>query len=417
MELFTPWNPEEKVALAISGGVDSMVLYQLLNTVYKETYDTLILLHVNHGQRAASVDEAEYIIDMAQRNGQLCETIQLAIPRGEFSQEKAREARYDFFDEMMERHGASVLLTAHHLDDQYETVLHALLTGRHLPGKMGIPAQRRMPGYMIVRPMIGLGREEIVSHAEKHDVVYFEDETNIRTDYTRNYIRHRLMSPIRESRHLQERHILRVQQDMADVDELLKDQAEAFLMRFDTSIDREVFNKEKRIVRLYILRAWLAEHGEMPRRRHIDAVLDTIASDNPNAAFEMGAVRIVISYEHVLKDQGQNAKTEMLEVDRDGTYHFNGYRITAHMDAGCYPLMVRTKAEGDRMSIPGTGTKKLSRIFIDSKVPADERRLMPVVVDKNRQIIALGEIYNIMDSKEKNRRLIIEKEFTNEPEK
>ncbi|MFC3419244.1 tRNA lysidine(34) synthetase TilS [Salinicoccus hispanicus] len=417
MELFTPWEREEKIALAISGGVDSMVLYHLLDTVYKETYDTLILLHVNHGQRAASTDEAKYIMGMAQRDGRLCETAVLDIPHGEFSQESAREARYDFFDEMMDKHGAAMLLTGHHLDDQYETILHALLTGRHLPGKMGIPARRHMPGYTIVRPMIDAGRREITSYARKHDVAYFEDETNIRTDYTRNYIRHRLMPPIRESRHLQARQLLRVQQDMDDVDDILKDRANAFLAHYEGSIDRQAFNMEKRIVRLYILKVWLAQQGEAPRRRHIDAVLDAIASDIANASFEMGETRIVISYGHVLKKQGKGEKMEMLKVDGDGAYHFNGYTITVRMDADCYPLTVRTKTEGDRMNIPGTGTKKLSRIFIDSKIPADERELLPVVVDKNRQIIALGEIYNIMDSKEKNRRLIIEKEFTNEPEK
>ncbi|GAB3055471.1 tRNA lysidine(34) synthetase TilS [Salinicoccus sesuvii] len=417
MELFTPWDPEEKVALAISGGVDSMVLYQLLNTVYKETYDTLLLLHVNHGQRTASFDEAEYIVDMAQRNGQLCETVTLDILSAEFSQEKARVARYDFFGEMMVRHGASVLLTAHHLDDQYETILHALLTGRHLPGRMGIPVQRHMVDYTIVRPLIDASRTEIVDYATAHDVVYFEDETNVRTDYTRNYIRHRLMPQIRESRHLHEQQLLRVQQDMTDVDALLKDRADAFLARYNTHIDRRVFNQERRIVRLYILTTWLAAHGEVPRRRHIESILDAIESDIPNASFETGAVSIVLSYDLVLKVQSQNEKMEMLEIYGDGTYHFNGYKITAHMADSYYPLIVRTKSEGDRMAVPGTGRKKLSRIFIDNKVPADERCRMPVVVDKNRQIIALGEIYNIMDSKEKKRQLIIEKEFTNEPEK
>jgi tRNA(Ile)-lysidine synthase len=69
------------------------------------------------------------------------------------------------------------------------------------------------------------------------------------------------------------------------------------------------------------------------------------------------------------------------------------------------------------MKIPGIGTKKLSRIFIDGKIPRDEREKMPVILDPDRQIIALGEIYNIMGSKEMNSRLLIEKEFTDEPEK
>ncbi|MCG1009502.1 tRNA lysidine(34) synthetase TilS [Salinicoccus sp. ID82-1] len=417
MELFTPWGREEKIALAISGGMDSMVLYNLLNTVYRESYGSLILLHVNHGQRAASVDEAAYIMEMAQQDGRVCEMVVLDIPPGTFSQESAREARYHFFDEMMARHGASMLLTAHHLDDQYETILHAVLTGRHLPGEMGIPAERHMPGYTIVRPMIDIGRAEIAGYARAHDVHYFEDETNSGTDYTRNYIRHRLMPPIRESAHLQAHQLLRVKQDMSDVDDILKARAAAFLAHHEKNIDRHAFNREKRIVRFYILKAWLAQHGDAPRRRHIDAIMDAIWSDISNASFEMDHTRIIISYDRIVKKQGQDEKMEMLQMGGDGIYRFNGYTITSRLDAECYPMTVRTRAEGDRMYIPGVGTKKLSRIFIDNKIPADERGTMPVVVDKNRQIIALGEIYNIMDSKEKNRRLIIEKEFTNGPEK
>lgn len=417
MELFRPWEKDDTVALAISGGVDSMVLYHLLSTIHAQAYGRLILLHVNHGQRAASVEEAAYIEKMAQQDGHICEIEILSIPSDAFSQERARQARYHFFDVMMKRYGADVLLTAHHLDDQYETILHSLLSGRHLPGSMGIPAERGREEYRIVRPLISVSREEIEAYAQKHGVVHFEDETNSRTDYTRNYIRHRLMPPIKESTNLQEAHLLRLRDDMAEIDDLLQEKAEAFLEGRGADLPRKDFNAQKHIIRLYIMQAWLKEDGVEPRRRYIEEIMSVIASDTANASFEAGDVRIVISYDHIIRKQGKGENAGMMMIEGDGSHVFNGYRITSRLEPHQYPLMVRTKEAGDRMQLPGIGTKKLSRIFIDGKVPRDEREKMPVILDPDRQIIALGEIYNIMGSKEMNSRLLIEKEFTDEPEK
>ncbi|MCC4722763.1 tRNA lysidine(34) synthetase TilS [Salinicoccus sp. RF5] len=413
MELFRPWGEHETVALAISGGVDSMVLYHLLSTTHAP--GRLILLHVNHGQRAASVEEAAYIEKMAQQAGHLCEVETLSIPPDAFSQERARQARYHFFDVMMRRHGADVLITAHHLDDQYETILHSLLSGRHLPGAMGIPAERCRKGYRIVRPLISVSREEIEAYAQRHGVVHFEDETNSRTDYTRNYIRHRLMKPIKESANLQEAHLIRLRDDMAEIDDILQAEAEAFLEGRGKTLPRDDFNAQKHIIRLYIMQAWLKAEGVEPRRRYLEEIMSVIASDTANASFEAGEMSIVISYDHITRRQGEGENESMLMIEGDGSHVFNGYRITSRLEPHQYPLMVRTKESGDRMQIPGLGTKKLSRIFIDGKVPKDEREKMPVILDSDRQIIALGEIYNIMGSKEMNSRLLIEKEFTDEP--
>ncbi|WP_342388071.1 tRNA lysidine(34) synthetase TilS [Salinicoccus bachuensis] len=417
MELFSPWKQDETIALAISGGMDSMVLYHVLRTTHAYASGQLILLHVNHGQRTASIEEAEYIMKMAQQDGHICEMTTLDIPSDAFSQERAREARYQFFDTMMKKHGASILLTAHHLDDQYETILHSLLSGRHLPGAMGIPSDRDMVDYRVVRPLIGATREEIAAYARHHGVVHFEDETNSGTDYTRNYIRHRLMPSIKESAHLQEEHLIRLRDDMADIDGILKAEAETFLEGRSKTLPRSAFNAQKHIIRFYIMQAWLKADGVELRRRYIEEIMAVIASDTANAAFEAGKTSIVISYDQITRKQGKDENVDVLRIERDGSYVFNGYRITTRLAAHQYPLEVRTKEAGDRMKIPGTGTKKLSRIFIDGKVPRDEREKMPVILDSDHQIIALGEIYNIMGNKEKNSRLLIEKEFTDEPEK
>ncbi|WP_020006491.1 tRNA lysidine(34) synthetase TilS [Salinicoccus albus] len=414
MELWKSWTKDDTIALAISGGMDSMVLYHLLRTAYQGTYRKLILLHVNHNQRAASEDEAEYIAQMAQRNGLIHEITRLGIPKEKFTQARAREERYLFFDKMMTRHSAAVLLTAHHLDDQYESVLHQLLSGRYIPGEMSIPADRSGPGYLISRPLINVQREDIQAYARKHQVVCFEDETNSETEYTRNYIRHNILPPIRHSGNLHESQLLNLARDLSEIDGMLKEESAAFLSSEDESASREAFNKKRRISRFYILNDWFLACGEHPRRRYIEEMIDVISQKTAQVSFVIGRHQLMVAYDRLQVLPKNNEFMTYLEIHRNGVYHFNDYRIEVNLDAQDMPLKVRTRQDGDKMRIPNTGTKNLSRILIDRKIPRLEREFIPVVIDNSQQIIALGTIYNIIKSCRRNSGLLITKEQVND---
>ncbi|HIW13096.1 MAG TPA: tRNA lysidine(34) synthetase TilS [Candidatus Salinicoccus stercoripullorum] len=408
MEMRCSWDRGDTVALAISGGVDSMVLYHLLKTSYRDTFGRLILLHVNHGQRAASEAEEAHIVNMAATDDVLCETVRLDIEKADFSQAAARKARYRFFDEMMARHGARVLLTAHHLDDQYESVMHQLLTGRYLPGKMGIPYTRNEGSYRIIRPLLHVPRTAIEDYAGRHRVIYFEDETNSGTGYTRNYIRHNLMKDIRASEHLQPEQLLKLSEDLGEVDDMLREEAAGFISGRQV-LPRKEFNKRRRISRIYIVNAWLASRGLGARRRYIEEMLDVASSGTAQVEFPVGDRLVVIAYDEMRIEAESSVTLHRLDITGNGTYNFNGYEITVEMDTSELPLRVRTREEGDRIFVPGIGTKKLSRLFIDQKVPRDERDTMPVVTGQDHQIIAVGTIYNIMKTRGNHSRLRVEK--------
>ncbi|AKG75136.1 tRNA lysidine(34) synthetase TilS [Salinicoccus halodurans] len=409
MELKCSWNKDDTVALAISGGVDSMVLYHLLKTSYRETFGRLILLHVNHGQRAASEKEAAYIKTMAEQDGVCCETARLDIPHSDFSQAGARAARYRFFDEMMTYHGASVLLTAHHLDDQYESVMHQVLTGRYLPGRMGIPSVRAGGSYRIIRPMMGVTRDRIENYAASAKVTYFEDESNSGTGYTRNYIRHNLMKDIKASPHLQESQLLKLAEDLGEVDDMLQEEAAEFLKGKLSVLPRAGLNGKRRISRIYILNHWLSAYDKHPRRRYIEEILDIADSDIAQARFPMGDHQCVIAYDEIRMEHKAADIQVKLEIRQNGIYDFNGYEITAELEPADLPLTVRTRQAGDRVLLPGNGHKKVSRLFIDRKIPGNERETMPVITDRDHQIIAVGTIYNIIKTQGNDRRLLIEK--------
>lgn len=409
MELKCSWDRNDTVALAISGGVDSMALYHLLKTSYREMFRCLILLHVNHGQREASEQEEADIKTMAERDGFCCETIRLDIPPVNFSQADGRKARYQFFDEMMVRHDASVLLTAHHMDDQYESVMHQVLTGRYLPGKMGIPSVRNKNHYRILRPLMNVNRDEIENYAAAEKILYFEDESNSSDAYTRNYIRHHLMADIKASHHLQESQLLKLAEDMDEVDDMLREEAFKFLKGKTSVLPRSEVNDKRKIDRIYILNHWLSSYELHPRRRYIEEILDVADSGIAQAEFPVGDYLCVIAYDEIRIEYKPPEIQKALEIRQNGTYFFNGYEITAELDPEILPLTVRTKLDGDRIRVPEIGHKKVSRLFIDRKISKNERERMPVITDRDQQIIAVGTIYNIIKTQGNHSRLLIEK--------
>ncbi|CAM4296326.1 tRNA lysidine(34) synthetase TilS [Lacicoccus alkaliphilus] len=412
------WAPSDMIALAVSGGIDSMVLYHMLRTGYSHTFDKLILLHVNHGLRPEAADEEKYIKDLGARHGHTVEVKHLSMA-ADFSQAKARALRYHFFKTECLAHGAAVLLTAHHRDDHHETILHQLLTGRHLNAALGIKRAGMVEGLPVARPLAGLSRAMIDDYQEKQHVHYFEDETNAGDDYTRNYIRHHLMPVIRNSPHLHEGSLDRVAEDMDELKALARTRAGEFINRSEGMVlGRGALNDEPHVIQVFIVQQWLDLHGVQPGRKFIEELLGVIHSDTPQSDLYIGDKVIKVRYDELFVDNVDEKHVKSMDegflISQNGSYRFNDHRIEVDLPVEMLPLTVRSRAEGDVMRLKHTGRKKLSRIFIDNKVPREDREQIPVIVDEDNEIIALGTIYNIIETRENYNGLIISKEKTHE---
>ena len=135
------WNNTEHIVIAVSTGVDSMSLFHNLLSQSSRTYKQLTCLHVNHGLREASHKEEAFIEAFCKQYEITCYVKHLnltdVVAQGKSIQADARQLRYEWFDEMMKRLDADVLLTAHHLDDQLETIFYRLFTGRSTRSTLG----------------------------------------------------------------------------------------------------------------------------------------------------------------------------------------------------------------------------------------------------------------------------------------
>jgi len=412
------WTPSDTIALALSGGIDSMVLYHMLEE-RDHTYQKLVLLHVNHGMRPESADEENYIRRLGARNGHTVEVAHLSMAE-DFSQAKARELRYRFFKAQCEKHGAAVLLTAHHMDDHHETILHQLLTGRHLNDTLGIKKTGNVDGLPVRRPLASVSREMIRQYQQAHHVHYFEDATNARDDYTRNYIRHHLMPAIRGHEHLHEESLGRVAEDMDGLKRLAAGRASEFIRHSGEAVlDRRALNDEPHIIKVFIVQKWLGLHGIEAGRKFIEELLAVSRSGASQGDLYIGSITVKLRYDRLYIDAGGKCAESMDEgflITDSGFYRYNGYLIGVDLPPEMLPITVRPKMDGDVMRLPNVGRKKLSRIFIDAKIPREERGKIPVVVDKCNEIVALGTIYNIIEPRENYNGLNISKEKTHESE-
>jgi len=177
--------PSGKYILAVSGGVDSMVLLDLLSKLPEVE---LIIAHFDHGIRSDSAEDEALVERAADSYDLEFETRRGNLGAGA-SEDEARQARYVFLRDLQKKYRAAKIITAHHQDDLIETALINLIRGT---GRQGLSSISSNPG--ILRPLLGVPKEEIIKYAKVHDLKWREDSSNTETDYLRNRLRHKVLS-------------------------------------------------------------------------------------------------------------------------------------------------------------------------------------------------------------------------------
>ncbi len=185
VRLEVPPDVTAPVVVGCSGGADSLALLALAVDGELEP----IAVHVDHGLRPGSEDEAGVVADAAARLGARFDGRRVTIAAGTNVEARAHAARYEALDAARVAHGATAVLVAHTADDQAETVLLNLLRGSGSAGLAGMPARR---GH-VVRPLLGARRADVRAECTRRRLVPFEDPSNADLAFRRNWIRHEVM--------------------------------------------------------------------------------------------------------------------------------------------------------------------------------------------------------------------------------
>ena len=225
----------KEIVIACSGGPDSMALLFLLCELKDKYKNKIIVCHVNHQKREESKEEAEFVKDYALEHNCLFEYFILPHKDNVNFHSYAHKERYNFYERVLKKYNAKVIMTAHHATDLAETVLMRIIRGSTLKGYSGFLKESRQEGYSIIRPLINLTKEEIKEFVDKNNIPYRSDYTNEEDHYMRNRIRHYVLPMLEKENKSFYKHINSFSKKIYDANEYI------------ASIVKEKYDKRKRV--------------------------------------------------------------------------------------------------------------------------------------------------------------------------
>lgn len=250
--------PHSSVLIALSGGVDSVVLtYALLELKDFFKFGRLALAHFNHMLREEAKSEEEFCKEFARSVGLEIfvgreEVGRIAEEEGRNLEEIARERRYSFLREVKDREGFDLIATAHHLNDLVETALIWLVRGAGLEGLLGFEPRERD----VVRPLYRATREEILSYAKAKDLRWIEDTSNRDPRFFRNRVRLSVIPILKEVNPNLEETFLRTREILKEEDRLLRELTRKVIekVRRDGCLDAKELKKESVAIQRRVIR-------------------------------------------------------------------------------------------------------------------------------------------------------------------
>ncbi|MEW6553466.1 MAG: tRNA lysidine(34) synthetase TilS [Actinomycetota bacterium] len=416
------FEPGGLVLAAVSGGADSLVMLDVLVQLADELGIALRVVHVDHGVRPESGEDAAYVRQVAGHYGLEC-SVRRVEPGGGGSmspEEALREARYVAFHAVMRESGAARLATGHTADDRVETLLLRVLAGSGPRGLGSIPPLR-LP---FVRPLIRVWRSEVDAYAAFLPLAPRADPTNLDTLIPRNRVRHRLLPLLEREYNPSVKRVLLGEAEMlaalADILDAFTAEAEestlAATARGD-EIEVEGLSARPLAVRREVIAASL-------RRLGIEPGFDLVEDIRTKLLEIEGTARLDLSPGHtarraydriILGPRPRGDLPTSTDIPGDGTYVLAGAGLRlevetrprggedpreaaadpgiAWLDADrlSYPLLVRGIRAGDRFHpLGGPGGRKLQDFLVDAKVPREERTRVMVLESAGEIVWVVG---------------------------
>ena len=416
-------NENDKVVIACSGGPDSMALLSLLCNLRNEKKFDIICAHVNHNKRKESASEALMVEKYCKENAIIFEGIKFEkYEKGNF-EAVARKKRYEFFEEVMKKHEAHKLFTAHHGDDLAETILMRLTRGSTLKGYSGFTKYNHSEWYELYRPLVYMTKQELLDYVNENNIPYAIDKTNTDTKYTRNRFRHEILLELKKEEPNIDRKLLKFSEKLDEaasfINEMVSDKIEE--MYKDNSLDLIKFNYEKPFIQKMMIKELLSRIYDDDviylKDSHVEIILRAVHSDRPNLEVVLPkGMRVLKRYDKLIftnenetKDSYHYTFDEKIEIgnhtiEEIGETNEDGNDICRlNIEDIKLPLIVRNRIAGDKMTIKGMeGTKKIKEIFIECHISKEERDKWPILVDSRNEIVWLPGLKKSKYNKQKN---------------
>lgn len=396
----------DKILLAVSGGVDSVVLVRL----FKDAGFNFAIAHCNFQLRGSESDGDEaFVRELAGLNHVSCfvrsfDTKNYAAMHGVSIQMAARDLRYAWFADLIAEHGIKYIATAHHLDDSLETVLFNLAKGTGISGARGIlPKQNNL-----IRPLLFASKEDILSYARNNGLQWREDSSNESTKYSRNLIRHEVIPVLKKINPSLVSTFMQTRQRLEDAEKVLMqkvDQVRSESFSFqgeDVYVPKEAIARQPATVVEELLKPYSVNWQQV---QEILSGLDGLAGK----VFLSGSHQLNIDRSHLIisplkgevgeeyiQSQDEFVGNEVVKLrcylaDDTGKVLRKKNEASVDFDRLNFPLKLRKWKEGDVFCPLGMrGKKKVSDFMIDEKIPLNLKERVCVIESAGEVVWVVG---------------------------
>lgn len=401
------FDASTRLLLAVSGGIDSVVLCHLLVSAGYRVETA----HCNFRLRGADSDRDEaFVRRLADSYGLPChvacfDTRAYASGHHLSVEDAARQLRYRFFASCVADWRDARVVTAHHRDDAAETFFINLLRGTGIAGLVGIRPLSRLgfttPPVTVAHPLLAFSREEIVQYAADHALEHVEDATNSSLEYRRNRVRHEVLPLLRRIAPSADMSLQRTMAHLVDAEKIYRDAVEDVRQRIVRPSGEGAVMAVSDLNRLRPLRTWLFEllrpYGF--RESQLDDIV--AALDRPSGRHFYSPSHCLVRERDILDIRPLQSEDEDLPpgytvqcfareayLRIHGTFCVDSRQALFDADRLRYPLRLRHPCRGDRFQPYGmNGTRLLSDFFSDSKLSAADRQRQWLLCDADDTIL------------------------------
>ena len=400
-------NINKPIVVAVSGGADSVALLYILHNL---GYD-IIMAHVNHHMREQSEIEEKSMIELAKKLSISYEILEYHYDGNDNFHNASHNARYNFFRSVCDKYNTNLIATAHHLDDQAETILMKLMEGSNLYGYGGISIVNDDGKYKIIRPLLCVSKSDLYNYCNLYDLKYFEDSSNHEDHYLRNRLRHHIIPLLKNECGDFYSKILEYSIQLKEAFDFIRSKSKEFLDKYDNKIKLDEFNKFDIALKKDIISLLLERHNIRKNNDIINNIYTFLQESNGTKSLLLASNnKFIRSYDfaYINKDIIVEHKEMVLNLGESIIYNNYKFTLTKNISQSnvkylklCYnklslPFHIRPRENGDVIETL-SGTKKLNRVFIDAKVSKEIRDLIPIITDNNSKILW---VYDYIKSKD-----------------
>ena len=409
------------LVVACSGGPDSMCLLDLVTKLKDELNLNIIVAHVNHKLRSESEEEAKMVENYSTENNLIFELLEITdYINGNFTEEDARKRRYKFFNEVIEKYHATALLTAHHGDDLIETILMRLTRGSNLSGYIGIKEISQNENYKTLRPLLSVTKDEITNYLKENNVPYRLDKTNQELKHTRNRYRHVVLPFLKKENPKVHEKYLKFSKELIEYDNFVNTYINDNKFIVDNSIVINKISGQTDFIKRKCLELLVKDIQSKDYFDISDEQMNNLMKlyNQSNKSIDLNNNYIGINgYGKIFIKKKENKVLNEIIFDKDTLLedfilYYNSpdgdnSNSCIYLDINeiSLPLKIRSILPGDKIKVKNlNGSKKISDIFIDSKVPKDKRSTYPILVDSQNTVLWVPNLKKSQFSKDKSQK-------------